>query len=1066
MRRVNVRFLVGPAFVLFAHLTPAPSFASILSDDMRFRRYSVDQGLSQSQVSYIIQDHEGYLWLGTQDGLNRFDGYTFKIYRHDVHDSLSLSDNYINCLYEDSVGSLWIGTYSGGLNRYDRDRDGFQHCVHDSSAPSSLSGNNIWSITEDRAHHLWVGIWGGGLNTFDSVESRWTLFRHDPNDSLSLRDNRVLCQSWDHAGYLWVGTFSGLECYDPVRRTFTHIPTGTGRGSISQGMVTAILEDRANNLWVGTLDNGLNEISPDRSQVVRYAKSGVADSGFSSSRIAALMQDGHGTLWVATRDGGVVLLDQASGRIRRSVHNAYDPGSLSVDAAISLFRDSHGGIWVGTDGGGVNHYDPHRFKFQYLFSEPGNPHSLAHPLVRSICEDRAGRVWVGMMEGNVDALDPGNGKVVHYREQLMHHGLKSSCQILALLEDSDAHLWVGTDGGGLFLLDKKRNIVRHFRHDPLNPQSIPDDYVVALCEAHDGTIWIGGTSGMGLGILERKTYTCRTVARRGSAGNQLSGNYIWAIHEDKEGKLWLGTWGAGISVLDPATSTFRLYQHNPDNPASLSNNSILAFHESSSGVMWIGTLGGGLDECDRTNGTFIHHTEAHGLPNNTVSGVLEDGSGRLWLSTNKGVSCYDPARHTFRNYDVSDGLQSAEFNQGAYCQGSHGTMYFGGINGINIFVPENIVVDTSALPIRITSFKVLDRVTMIPRGADGSRSIVLSHDNNSFSFEFALLEFVAPEKSRYRYMLGEFDREWIEAGTRRYASYTNLAGGSYLFRVQAMNSDGIWHTQDGAIAIQVLPPYWETLWFRALVICSLCAIGFTILHIRMSRLRREHAIQAEFSKKLNEYQETERRRIAGELHDSLGQDLLIIRNSLARLAERSRRGTRLEREVNDINDSVQRTIDEVSKISFDLHPHMLDRLGLKKTLDATIRKYAASSGVNIRGDIDDVDICYAPVEQINIFRIIQEAVNNVVKHAEASTCHVTLRRLPRQCQIVVEDNGRGFDADQTLGAPSGRGGYGLGNMEERVRFLHGSMQVRTAPEKGTTVVFLIPLSARPRKGTA
>jgi signal transduction histidine kinase len=831
-------------------------------------------------------------------------------------------------------------------------------------------------------------------------------------------------------------------------------------------MVTAIFEDGTYNLWVGTLDNGLNKLLPDRSRVVRYAKSALTSRGLSSSRITGVVQDHRGTLWIATRDGGVNLLDESPERIRRVIHNAYDPTSLSVNAAISLYCDGHNGIWVGTDGGGVNHYDSHRFKFGYVPSEPGNSQSLAHPLVRAICEDRTGMVWVGMMEGNLDALDLDAGRVVHYRDQLTRHGLRNSCQVLALLEDSAGNLWVGTDGGGLFLFDTERNIIRHFVHDPSNPQSIPDDYVVTLYEAKDGALWIGGTSGMGLGILDRHTYVCRTLARRGPGANQMSGNYVWAIREDRVGNFWLGTWGAGISVLDPRTSISRILQHDPRDPSSLNDNTILAFHASPSGDMWVGTLGGGLDEFNSATGKILHHTEADGLPNNIVSGILEDGTGRLWLSTNKGISCFDPAGGTYRNYDVSDGVQSAEFNQGAYYKGRTGRMYFGGINGLNVFVPENIVVDSSAPPVRITCFKVLDQMMDRPRDAGAQHTMVLSHDQSSFSFEFAFLDFVTPEKSRYRYMLEGFDKEWIQAGTRRYASYTNLGGGSYIFRVQAKTSDGVWNTRGDSVALRVLPPYWETMWFKAVAVCTLCAIGFSLAHIRMSRLQRKHAIQAEFSRKLNAYQETERRRIAGELHDSLGQDLLIIKNNLARLAARSRRGSRLASEVGEINDSVQHTIEEVSKISFDLHPHMLDRLGLKKTLDATIRKYATSTGLNIRGNIDDVDACYDPVEQINIFRIIQEAINNVVKHSKATRCHVTLHRVSRQCQITVEDNGRGFDGNQLMISPSDRGGYGLGNMEERVRFLHGSMQIRTAPGKGTTIIFLIPVTVQSMHNTS
>jgi len=1055
---VNLRILCIPAVLIVTQLILLPALASPPSEEIRFKRYSVDQGLSQSQVSCVLQDHEGFIWLGTQDGLDKFDGYTFTVYRHNSRDTFSISDDYINCLFEDASGTLWIGTYNGGLNCYDRSRDGFRHFVLDTTASSSITGNSVWSITEDSAHTLWIGVWGGGLNRFDPSTSRWTTWKHIANDSTTLADNRVLCQRWDYTGRLWIGTFAGLDCFDPSRRVFTHMPSGrNGPRAVSQGMVTAILEDRSNNLWVGTLDNGLDRIVPDRSRIVHYAKASLPRRGLSSNRISALMQDAHGTLWIATRDGGVNLMDADSGSIRAIVHDAYDPSSLSMNAAISLYQDAHGGVWVGTDGGGVSHYDPSRFKFGFIPSEPGNPRSLAHPLVRSLCEDRRGRLWVGMMEGNMDVLDFRNGGVVHLRESLRQRGLTTSCQVLAVLQDSDARIWVGTDGAGLFLLDESGNVLRHFLHNPHDPQSIPDDYVVALYEARDGTLWIGGTSGAGLGILERSTYRCRTIARRGAGSNQLGGNYVWAIREDQEGNMWLGTWGAGITVLDPATSTFRVYHHDPRDASSLSNNSILAFHLDAAGSMWIGTLGGGLDRFDRASQRFEHHTEADGLPSNTVSGILSDNRSRLWLSTNKGIACYDPATHAFRKYDVSDGVQSAEFNQGAYCQGRDGRISFGGINGVNRFLPESIIADTCTSPIRLTAFTIQDRVVTPPRSGREFGPIVLPSHQRSFSCEFALLNFVAPEKIQYRYMLEGLDHDWIQAGTRRYASYTNLSGGDYHLRVQARNSDGMWSPEGASFGIRVHPPYWETLWFKALVVGAVFAFGFIPFRVHTNRFRREQKVRAEFSRKLNEYQEDDRRRIAGELHDSLGQDLLLIRNSLAALARRSRRGTRLAREVGEINDSVQRTIEEVSRISFDLHPHMLDRLGLKKTLEATIRKHATSSGLNIRGDIDDVGAYTSPAEQINIFRIIQEAVTNVLKHAGASRCVVTLRRTDQHCQITIEDNGSGFDPVQVLGTASGRGGYGLGNMEERVRFLHGSMQIRSAPGQGTTLVFMIPL---------
>ncbi len=1060
MRSVPLTFPDRITFLIVIALACPAVLVSQPSAQIRFRSYSVEQGLSQSQVSCILQDREGFIWLGTQDGLNRFDGYAFKVYRQDPRDSLSISDDYINCLFEDSKGSLWIGTYNGGLNRYDREGDGFVHLVHDSSSPSSLSGNSVWSVSEDSSGLLWVGVWGGGLNKLDRETGKCTHIRHAPGDSLSLLDDRVLCQLWDRTGSLWVGTYRGLDLYNPSRGHFHHFQHIPGDpASMSEGMVTSIFEDQDGDIWIGTLDNGLNRYDRTRSIFVPYGKSPGRGGGLSSDRLASIVQDSSGTLWIATRDAGVTLLDKRTGLTTSLRHDEGDPGSLSVDAVSSIYRDHYGGIWIGTDGGGFNHYAPHRFKFQLLRHEPGNTVSLAHPVVRAICEDRSGDVWVGMMGGNLDRLDLNTGITTHYREKLTSRGLQSSYIILSILEDSDGYLWVGTDGSGLYVFDRRRNIVGHLRRDPNNPRSIPDDYVIALHEARDGSLWIGGTSGSGLGRLNRRSLTCERFVRRGAGQNQLSGNYVWAIQEDRNGLLWLGTWGAGISVLDPKTMTFRTYVHNPADPASLGHNTVLAFHEDRSGRMCVGTLGGGLDIFGATKGTFAHVTEEDGLPNNTVSGILEDGSGRLWLSTNKGVSCFDPANRTFRNYGISDGLQSWEFNQGAYFYGRSGKMYFGGVNGMNAFVPVEFTVDTTAVPLRITRFSIFDRAAGYARGPEGEGDVVLSHSQNFFSFEFSLLDFTAPEKNRYRYMLEGFDRDWVPAGSRRYASYTNLGGGEYVFRVQGSNCDGVWNTQGASFVVRVLPPYWETPLFKGGFVCGIIALGIAFYRTRVHRLKREHAVQTEFSKKLNESQEAERKRIAGELHDSLGQDLLMIRNSLAHCETALGSRSLDADELHGIAGTVQQAIEEVREISSDLHPHMLDRLGLKKTIESTIRKWSASSGLEIRGTIDDIDGLFSPLENISVFRIVQEGINNVIKHSHASECRVELKNTAGHCEITIQDDGCGFDPATPHPSSADGTGFGLGNMAERARFLRGQMQITSSPGHGTVISFRIPISS-------
>jgi signal transduction histidine kinase/ligand-binding sensor domain-containing protein len=1048
--------LAAPFSLLFA----ATASAGINPEHVRFRHYSVEDGLSQSTVNCVLQDHEGFVWLGTQDGLNRFDGYAFKVFRQDPRDSLSISDNYVNCVFEDSRGRLWVGTYNGGMNFYDRDRDAFIHFLHDTTASSSITGNNVWNITENKEGKLLVAVWGGGVNVFDPETRAWTNFHHDPSDPASLADDRVFCLLVDHLGCLWVGTWEGLDRLDPPMKGFTHFRNAPGdRTSLSENRVVSILEDKDGDLWIGTLEGGLNLF--DRSRFVRYQKSGVAKNGLTSNRVGALALDGSGTLWISTRDGGINCLDKRSGRISAVVHSPRDPASLNSDAIISLHGDRSGCMWIGTEGSGVSHYDPRRFKFQHLAHEDGNRQSLGSPIVRAVCEDREGNLWVGSMGGNLDCYNAETMKYTHYRDFLLRQGMPGPYSIYALLEDRGGRLWVGSDGGGLYLFDSRRTSIRHFNLDEQDPKSATN-YVQTLCETKDGSVWMG-TQGGGLVRIDTRTFGLKRFIRRGTDPNQLSGNYIWALHEDGSGRLWIGTWGRGISVLDPVTGRIEVYRHDHSDPGSLSQNSVLCFHEDASGTLWIGTLGGGLDALGKESGRFMHLTEADGLPNNVVNGILEDAEGKLWLSTNKGVSCYSPEKRTFRNYDISDGLQSLEFNQGAYFKGKSGRMYFGGINGVNMFTPESITVDNRVPVLRITAFRIFDRAVPVIRGKGEEQTMVLSYDQNFFSFEFVALAFTAPEKNRYSYKLEGLDKDWISSGARRYTSYTNLDAGEYVFRVRGANSDGVWNTGGTSMRIRVTPPLWERAWFRALGALIVFGIGFTFYHNRVNRLRREKTIQAEFSRKMNEYQETERKRIAGELHDSLGQELLVVRNKLTQCTTAGEQDAALGHQLAGIAETVQQAIDDVRAISSDLHPHMLDRLGLTKTIESMARKCAEAASMEIRALVDDIDKLFSPVEEINVFRIIQEGINNVIKHSRASECELTVRRLHDRCEIVIQDDGCGFEPSKIPAGRSDGGGFGLTNMGERVRLLQGAMNIDSSPGSGTRITFQIPLTPARRR---
>lgn len=1035
------------------HLLCLQSAVCLLSDlraqsppDIRFRRLSLEAGLSQSTVNCILQDREGFLWFGTQDGLNRYDGSTFTTYRHNDKDSTSLADNYVTCLIEDAHGDVWVGTYGSGVDRFDRQREIFVHHLSNPADSTTIAGNSIMTLLEEPNGTVWAGSWGEGLSVFDPSAQRWHRVRPAVDGAAGGALLRIMSLASDTAGNIWIGAWGGIDCYHPARGTVRRYVNDKTPGSLSENRVMSMFVDRDGTLWAGTFEGGINRLNPDRSTFTRYGSR--SRNPLPSDWVGPIAQDRTGRLWIGTRDAGVTLLDPRTGETVQLRHDDTDDASLSGDCVVSLLADKNGGTWVGVNGGGANHYHPRRYKFQHLRAVRGNPQSLSSPHVRGLAEGPDGLLWIGLFGGGLDAYDRRTGRFLHLGGIGQGSDGLASLMVTTLTVDSRGTVWIGTSGGGLNQYDPRRG---RFRRIATDRESISGSaYVMALCETRDGKLWVG-TSGGGLLELDRTTLAYRRVLRR-APGDGLSGNFIYALLEDRSGLLWIGTWGAGVSVYDRRTDTWRSYRHQPGETGGPGNNTILVLHETRGGTVWLGTEGGGIARYDRARDQFTRYTESDGLSNNTVYGILDDTTGSLWLSTNRGICRFDPARGTFHAYTLGDGLQSLEFNQSASAEGADGTLFFGGINGVNLFHPADMKADSTSLPLHITRVRVGDReVRPVPRDPG---HLDLTYDDNAVSFEFALLDFRSPEANSYRYRLEGLDRDWLSS-TRGYASYANLGSGEYTFAVQARSSEGVWSSDATRLRLVVHPPFWEALWFRASVLMSIVAVGFLVYRNHLRRLDREQSVQTEFSRKLNAFQEGERKRIAGELHDSLGQELLTIKNSVLRCGSSVDPGTGLSVDIREIADAVQRTIESVREISADLHPHMLDRLGLRRTIEATLRRSAESSGMSLRSDLQDLDGCFAPQVEINIYRIIQEGVNNALKHSQASECLVVMRRNGQLCEIVIEDDGCGFAIPAE--PREAVGGFGLANMAERVRLLEGRMTVTTAPGNGTRLLFHIPL---------
>lgn len=851
---------------------------------LTFDRFSVDQGLSQSLVRCIWQDRQGFMWFGTEDGLNKYDGYGFKHFKHDPENPNSLSHNFILTISEDRTGLLWIGTWGGGLNRFDPVTEQFTRYRHDPDNPGSLSHNTVFSIYEDSRNSgaLWVGTIGGGLNRFDFRTGQFSHYRHDAENPNSLSHDAVndICQ--DQTGALWIGTANGLDKFVPATSgssggendgppaIFTHFHHDPNNPqSLSTGPVSAVHLDREGVLWAGVVGGGLERLVAETGEFVHYRQNPGDPYSLSDNSVDQVYEDHSGVLWIGTVDRGLNRFDRAREQFVRYLHQPNDNHSLSHNFVMAIHEDRVGALWVGTFSG-LNRSRLDKKPFLHYRHNPDNANSLSGNTVWSILQDREGLLWIGTNLGGLNRFDREKNQFTRFQHQpenprsLGHNTVRTIC------EDRQGDLWLATDAG-LDKYDRRWQRFDHYRHDPKDPHSLSHNFVWTIYEDHAGALWIG-TNG-GLNRFDHKQQRFEHYRHDPNDSLSLSQNSIWCITEDQGGALWVGTMSRGLNRLNRERTQFTRFQNELRNPKSLSDNRVLSVYVDRRGTLWAGTGTAGLNKFDRDTEMFTHYREKDGLPNDVVYGILEDQRGNLWLITNKGLAKFNPATGQFRNYDVSDGLQSNEFNIGAYHKSKNGEMFFGGINGFNAFYPEDIKDNPHAPPVLITDFQLFNKSVPIGKSADGrvllqksittTDAIKLSYKDNVFSFGFVALNFANPEKNQYQYKMEGFDADWTAAGTRRFATYTNLDPGEYTFRVKGSNNDGIWNERGAALKIIITPPYWQTWWFRAGASITILLLAFIWYRRRITHI--------EARKKELEIQVEERTRAAEALGNALAE---------------------------------------------------------------------------------------------------------------------------------------------------------------------------------------------------
>jgi signal transduction histidine kinase/ligand-binding sensor domain-containing protein/DNA-binding response OmpR family regulator len=804
-------------------------------NDLKFRQINQKQGLSHDMVSCIIQDKKGFMWFGTWDGLNRYNGYDIEIYRPDLNDMSTISDSRIRSLWEDRAGVLWVGT-ERGLNKYDQKRNRFIRCLHNPEDPTSLSSDIIRTIYEDRSGILWIGTEGGGLNKFDRRTGQFIHYVNDPSNPTSLSQNDIMTIFEDSKGVLWVGTQNGLNRFDRQKKQFIrYLNRPDDPTSLSGNDVIGICEDGDGILWIGTAQ-GLNRWDNEKEQFIRYMHQPGNPISLIDNLIICVYKDQSGILWIGTPEG-LNRWNRGTGTFTAFRHDIAVPGSLSSNVVQAIYRDRQDILWIGTWGGGINIAEQGRKKFNCYQTNPNIPNSLSSNEIFSICEDPPDILWIGTWEGGLNKFDREKNTFTHYKNLPDNPNSLGYRTVTVIRKGKGGILWLGTYKGGLDKFDPASETFTHYKHKENNPFSLSNNDIRAILEDASGILWIGTEEGLNR-FDPAGTKFIRYLNKPGNLYS-LSHNDILIIYEDRTHILWIGTAGGGLNRFDPGTGTFVCYKKDPHQLNSISHDFIRAIHEDRDGVLWIGTEGGGLNKFERDRQQWTVYTKKEGLPDNVIYGILEDSSRNLWISTQRGLSRFDPGKEIFKNYDKQDGLQGDEFNGGAYYQNPvTGEMFFGGTHGVVSFYPDQIKDNPYIPPVVITAFKIFDRPVFYDKVITETEEIKISQGQNFFSFEFAALNYQNPERNRYKYMLEGFDKDWVHCRFRRYAAYTNLSGGTYTFRVTGSNNDGVWNPEGTSIRIVIDPYFWHTAWFRFL---AAVFILFTIYLFHRLRLRRVEA---------------------------------------------------------------------------------------------------------------------------------------------------------------------------------------------------------------------------------
>ena len=799
----------------------------LAGDTFTPQHFTVRDGLSNNDIFAILQDRYGYLWIGTENGLNRYDGYAFKQFHHDPTDPNSLSDDDVSCLLEDADG-IWVGTWGGGLNHFNPETEKFTHRKAGDAGTPGLKQNPLPHPPEAEGI-LWIGTFDGGLNRYEVGADRFTAFRHVYGDDDTVPHDRIWAITRQANELLWLGTSGGLARFYPDSGTAARFRSHRDDPIDLDGVEIRALEtDRIGRLWIGT-GQGLFRLNPVTGRLKSYTlnpKTGKAEL------INTIYRDRKNRIWAGSVLGGLGQYHEEDNRFVAFRHEDIRGQNLGHNDVRRLFLDRSDILWIGTRGAGLARFDQKPSKFKTWRYDPHNKDTLSPHVVRAIQADSE-HIWAGLEGGGIDRINRKSGKIQRFRHDPDDPTSLSHDLVFALVRDHEGFLWAGTHRG-LNRFDRNDQQVTRFLHNG-EADGLPNNLIVCLL-ADEAGLWIG-THG-GLARYEKERFT--SWKHDPKKPESLSQDRVYSLYRQNDGVLWVGTYARGLNRFEPGQNRFRHYKHNPNELQSLSNDSVFAIDEAM-GFLWLGTHGGGLNRLNRETGTFLRYNRKHGLPGNVVYAILHDQHNHLWLSTGNGLSRFDPLAEKFRNFDILDGLQSNQFSTGSGFRSTAGELFFGGVEGLTSFIPSNIVDNHYQPSTLFTDIQVPSQPDQYDLTGQGN--ITLDHKADLITITFSAADYTCPPKNTYAYKMEGYEEQWIEAGTRNNAIYTNLPPGDYRFRVKAANNDGVWNEEGRALALTIKPPPYNNVWSRSLYLILLIVCFISTLKFFRWRERERHKVK-------------------------------------------------------------------------------------------------------------------------------------------------------------------------------------------------------------------------------